>query len=228
MKNRSADIGIFWDMDGVLVGTFAFHYLAWREVLNDLGIMLSEGTFRSHFGINNKHFLRKICGEGMDAKQVLEIVASKEKRYRAMLVDQDILFPGVKSILQDFQDTGFVQVIITSAPWENIHAIMSQTGLELYFDKILSTDGKVSKEYPDPFINAAKKMNLSPRNCVVVEDSVHGLKGAQTAGMICVGVATTHSHEQLQIADLIIDTAGEISSEIVYELVNGPQGGNGE
>ena len=218
-KRDSNQIGILWDMDGVLVDTLDYHYAAWREVFNEYSFVLSRDTYKETFGINNKHLIQSILGEDVSKKIIEEIHTKKESIYRDSLIGEDILYPGTKDTLELFKNADFVQVVTTSAPQVNIDAIMKATKIDSYFQLIFSCDGMASKQHPDAYLATAEKAGLAIDHCVVVEDSILGIQGAKAAGMKCIAISTTHSEKHLNQADLIVQSINDLKPEMIISLV---------
>ena len=92
---------------------------------------------------------------------------------------------------------------------------------EAYFDEIVSGDGKPSKPDPYVFLKAADCLGLIPSNCLVIEDSVMGVRAAKAAGMKCVAVTTTNHAEKLADADVVFDNMAELMTDHIQALFSG-------
>ena len=99
--------------------------------------------------------------------------------------------------------------------------VLQLTNLESYFDLFVSGDlVQHSKPAPDIFLYAAKKLDISPEDCVVIEDAASGVKAAKNAGMKCVAITTTHTAELLEEADLVIDSYENLGIETLCGINN--------
>ena len=210
--------GVIWDMDGVLVDTADAHYQAWKDVLALHDIDFSRAFFEMTFGINNHNLIKKIFSTQLDEKTATEISNQKEIHYREQIKKDLKIFPGVEELLKECKDSGFKQALDTSAPQENIDAIMQLTDLSKYFDELVSTDTLRSKKYPDAYLAASSALELQPENCIVIEDSILGIEGAKKAGMQCIAVATTHPKDKLEDADLVVASINALEVSIFLEL----------
>lgn len=189
MKNTK---GIIFDLDGVIVDTAKFHYLAWRKMANDLGFDISLEQNEQLKGVSRVHSLKQILGWGkktVDEAEFERLMASKNEDYleRIAHMDEEDLLPGVKKVL-DYLTENDIPYALGSAS-KNARPILKGLKIEDRFEAIV--DGNdVTKAKPDPevFLVAAKKLEMSPADCVVFEDSVAGVEAANLAGMTSVGI----------------------------------------
>ena len=189
MKNTK---GIIFDLDGVIVDTAKFHYLAWRKMANDLGFDISLEQNEQLKGVSRVHSLKQILGWGkktVDEAEFERLMASKNEDYleRIAHMDEEDLLPGVKKVL-DYLTENDIPYALGSAS-KNARPILKGLKIEDRFEAIV--DGNdVTKAKPDPevFLVAAKKLEMSPADCIVFEDSVAGVEAANLAGMTSVGI----------------------------------------
>jgi beta-phosphoglucomutase len=110
--------------------------------------------------------------------------------------------------------------IASSTVIENIHLITGSLGIENYFEAIITghdvTEGKPS---PQVFLVAAQRLGADPKNCVVFEDAVAGVKAAKSAGMHCVAITSSNPREKLAEADLVVDSLAEVSVNDLEKLL---------
>lgn len=196
--------GVLWDMDGVLVDTGEFHYLAWKKVLPEYGIPISREVFQSTFGMNNEGVLTALLGYTPEPELLAEISERKEHYFRLAIRGRAQLLPGVARWLERLRQMGSRQAIASSAPRANIDALVEELNLRPYFQAIVSGVDLPSKPDPSVFLRAADMIGVPPEDCIVVEDSVAGVEAARRAGMACIAVTTTSSAEALQSADIVV------------------------
>lgn len=202
---------VIWDMDGVLVDTAEFHYQSWHETLADVGITYDRDTFRHTFGKNNETILREVMGNRYNPAEALDIGDSKEARFRELIRGQATLLPGVRELLEALQAAGIPQAIGSSAPMANIEALAGALGLEPFFGAMVSAAEMPGKPDPAVFLEAAKRLNVEPARCVVVEDAIAGVEAAHRAGMRCTAVTNTHPAGALAAAELVVDSLSEVT-----------------
>ena len=181
-----------FDLDGVIVDTAKYHYLAWLKIANQLGIEFTHEHNELLKGVRRVRSLDIILGLGkVDASQEDKDkwLIQKNEDYLSYLVDMDEseILPGVMPILKYLKEQK--QLIALGSASKNARPILEKTGTLSYFDAIV--DGNdVSNAKPDPevFLLAAKLLNTKPEDSIVFEDSVAGVQAANIGGMTSVGI----------------------------------------
>jgi beta-phosphoglucomutase family hydrolase len=214
-----AERAVLWDLDGVVVDTGEFHYLAWGEVLTEAGLPFSREFFQATFGMNNAGILTTLLGHEPPADQLTRVSERKEERFRQISHGQVRPLSGVIDALQWFKRHGFKQAIASSAPLANIDFLIDELGLRDYFEAIVSGYDLPGKPAPDVFLLAARRLAVDPIACLVIEDAVAGVEGAKRAGMKCLAVTNTHPAEKLQKADRVVDTLTVVSAALINDLL---------
>jgi len=209
---------VLWDMDGTLLDSAEYHWLAWREILAAERYELTHDEFVATFGQRNDTILRGWLGADLPLAEVDRIGGSKEARYRELVRERGItLLPGVQSWLTRLKAAGWRQAIASAAPRPNVEAIVAALSLDGYLDAISSAED-VQRGKPDPqvFLVAAERVAVLPARCIVVEDAPAGIEGAHRAGMSAIGVRTTHAGIQ---ADIVVDTLAELPDDAFARLL---------
>lgn len=181
-----------FDLDGVVVDTAKYHYLAWKELAADLGFSFSEKDNERLKGVSRMaslDILLEIGGIRASEEEKVKMAEQKNKRYLEYItrMTPDEVLPGVKDFMEKLRAAG-IKVALGSAS-KNAKVILKQTGIASLFDAI--ADGtNVSKAKPDPevFLKAAELLEICPGECVVFEDAVAGVEAAHRAGMKCIGI----------------------------------------
>jgi beta-phosphoglucomutase len=207
-----------WDMDGTLLDSAKYHWLAWREALAAERYELSHEEFVATFGQRNDTILRGWLGAELPMAEVDRIGGSKEARYRELVRERGIeLLPGVERWLRRLKHDGWRQAIASAAPRLNVEAILAALGIEQFFGAITSAED-VQRGKPDPqvFLVAAERLGVPPARCIVVEDAPAGIEGAHRGGMRAIGVRS--SHPTLQ-ADIVVDTLAELPDDAFDRLL---------
>lgn len=197
----------------MLVDTGQAHFTAWRETLVQYGKNYSHEDFKATFGMNNTSILRYVYGEGLDAGFVREVGESKEAMFRELVKAGVDPLPGVRDWLGWFRTHNLKQAVASSAPWENIDALVDALGFRPYFDAIVSGADLPGKPKPDVFLKAARLVGIPPKACLVIEDAVPGVQAARNAGMKCIAVTTSNPAEGLQQADLVLSDLTELTEQ---------------
>jgi len=205
-------LAAIFDMDGVIVDNDIYHFRAWGELCDSYGLTVDQKDIKSWFGNTNPMILKKLFGDTLSQKRIEEIGTEKERLYREIYLPEIKLTPGLLPFLKNLKDSGFRIAIATSAPRENVDFILDKTGIRGYFHEIIDSSMiKEGKPSPEIYLKAAEVLKMSPLNCIVFEDSFHGIESANRAGMKVIGVATTHAAELLNGTVKTIDDFNEIT-----------------
>ena len=211
--------GALWDLDGTLVDSAGHHWAAWRDTLAAEGLCVRLSDFANAFGKRNDEILRGLFGAGLDPEWIGRVSETKERAFRRLLREEGLHpLPGALVWLGRLREAGWRQALASSAPRPNIDASFEALGLGRFLDAVVSAD-EVGRGKPDPaiFLEAARRLGLPPRRCVVVEDAPAGLEGARRAGMPSIGVLSEH-HPTLE-ADVVVASLEALPSTAFEALV---------
>ena len=210
-----------FDLDGVIVDTAKYHYLAWQKIATQLGIGFTPEHNEELKGVSRVRSLELILQLGkIEASQEDKDkwLTQKNEDYLSYLVDMDDseLLAGVLPVLRYLKERK--QLIALGSASKNARPILEKTGIIHYFDAIV--DGNdVSNAKPDPevFLRAAELLNTAPENAIVFEDSVAGIQAANIANMTSVGIGEA---KILHEADYIFPDFTHIETNFIETLVN--------
>ena len=194
-----------FDLDGVVVDTAKYHYIAWKSLANELGFDFTEADNERLKGVSRMTSLEILLGIGkveLDEATKLKLAEKKNKNYLEYILKMtpDEILPGVKEFMNELRSKG-VKIALGSAS-KNAMTILNQLELTNYFDAIV--DGThVSNAKPDPevFLKGAQLLNVDPLDCVVFEDAEAGVEAAINGKMKCVGIG---SPEVLGKANIVV------------------------
>ena len=218
MKKEKAFI---FDLDGVIVDTAKYHFLAWRNLANALGFDFTEEQNELLKGVSRVKSLEILLSIGKvelpkEKKQKLLLQKNKEYlEYVNKMTSEEIL-PGVNDLL-NFLEINDIKYALGSAS-KNAPLILEKVGLLNRFTAIV--DGNdVSKAKPDPevFLIGARKLGMNPENCVVVEDAIAGIQAANAAKMISIGIGDANV---LHEADYVFKDMTAITPDFLKNLMN--------
>lgn len=212
--------GILWDMDGVLVGTADEHYQSWVDALTPHGIAFDRVKFNKYFGMNNQSFIQNIFSKEFSREDIQKISDQKEIDFRKIIHGKLKLMPGVQEWLFKFSKCEIPQALASSAPMENIDAIIDETGIRKYFRVIISAFGKPGKPDPWVFLEAGKLLGVDARTAIVLEDSPAGVLGAHNAGYHCIAVSSMLTPEESKTADLLVDRLDHINIKDIERIIS--------
>jgi len=204
---RQSKKTILWDMDGVISDSYSFHFAAWQETFAKRGIEFAREDFSRLFGTRNDFIISSVVGKGLPQRDVKFMVQEKEETFRRKATGHIKPFPGVLRLLGALKKGNFRLGLVSSAPRENIDLVLSELDLAGVFNCIVfGQEVSESKPSPDIYLLATDKLQATPTDCVVIEDSPLGVRAAKTAGMKCLAVTNTHRRENLQEADTVVDS----------------------
>jgi HAD superfamily hydrolase (TIGR01509 family) len=209
---------ILWDMDGVLADTNKLHIQTWEKALHEQGLPFDRTKFSQIFGLQNTDLVPILVGKSLNDRQMKAIADKKEAYFRKILPGQLKLLPGVLDWLIRFNNWGCKQAVASSAPAENVLALVDELGIHKYFDALVTPGSLPGKPNPAVFLLAANQLGVSPHRCIVIEDSIPGIEAARRAGMYCIAVTTSHPAEVLTKADIIVESLERLAVEQVVNL----------
>ncbi len=208
-----------FDLDGVIVDTAKYHYLAWRQLADELGFEFTKNDNERLKGVSRMkslEILLEIGGLSFDESTKLKLADKKNKWYVEYIskMTPDEILPCVKNFIDDIKSRG-IKTTIGSVS-KNTMTILNNVGLTSYFDVII--DGtKITHAKPNPevFLKGAEELNIDPKNCVVFEDAKAGIEAAINAGMYSIGIG---SPAVLSKADIVISGFEEMSFDKLKSL----------
>lgn len=196
--------GIF-DLDGVIVDTAKYHFLAWRRLAHELGFDFSSEHNERLKGVSrirSLEILLEVGGMKLSDKKKQDAAKRKNAWYVDYIstLSPDEILPGAKEFIIEMREQG-VKIALGSAS-KNAGLILQRLQLSELFDAIVDGN-KVTKAKPDPeiFLKAAEDLKAQPTECVVFEDAQAGVEAAKNGGMFCIGVGEP---DILIKADIII------------------------
>lgn len=196
---------VIFDLDGVICSTDRYHYQAWKQLADELGVFFNEEINNRLKGVSRMESLDIILEKSNKKYSIEEkqkLATKKNDTYRKLLKnmdDHDVSSDVLKTLY--FLERNGIKTAIGSSS-KNTMFILERIGLDNYFDAI--ADGtQISKSKPDPevFLLAAKKLHLEPKDCIVVEDAKTGIDAANAGGFISVGIndAANYSETKYRI-----------------------------
>lgn len=181
-----------FDLDGVIVDTAKYHYLAWKRLAQELGFEFTEEQNERLKGVSRMkslEILLEIGNKNFTEEEKLKLAEKKNNWYIEYIskMKEDEILPGAKEFLEIVRDSG-IKTALGSVS-KNSMTILNNLKLIKYFDAVIDGN-KVSKAKPDPevFLLGAREVNIEPKNCVVFEDAQAGIEAAINAGMYSIGI----------------------------------------
>ena len=219
------EIGLIFDMDGVIIDSNPFHKIAWRNFLLNKGVPYSDEIFDNVIsGRNGPTNIRILMGQDLPEKIVCEYVAEIDGGFREILRNTEEIgpIPGLYEFLDAIQNSGFKTAMATSAPKGNIELVLEKLRLRNCFDVIVDGDD-VTRGKPDPevYLTTVEKLGVTKEQCIVFEDSRMGIRSALSAGLPVVGVSSSHNKEELleEGVAMVIDDFKNLTLHEVLHLL---------
>ncbi|MDT2567570.1 beta-phosphoglucomutase [Enterococcus avium] len=215
-------LGAIFDLDGVLVDTAKYHFLAWKKLADQLDIPYTEEDNERLKGVSrikSLDILLSLGNKSYSEDERNKFMEQKNKEYVRYIsqMDEREILPGVIELLNQLKDRK-LKIALGSAS-KNSGLILKNTKLQDYFDVIV--DGNdVSKAKPDPevFLLGAKRIGIPASQCIVFEDAYAGIEAAKKAGMLAIGVGNRKS---LPHADVLVETLENLDLSVLKSKKDG-------
>ena len=213
--------GFIFDLDGVIVDTAKYHFLAWKNLANSLGIDFTKEQNEQLKGVSRINSLEKILNWGnktVSADEFQKLLVQKNEEYLEYItkMDESEILPDTERIL-DFLIQNNQGIALGSAS-KNAVPILEKINLLSKFECIVDGNSVIKgKPNPEVFLKAADGLQVPPTECIVFEDSIAGIQAANAADMISIGIGEqTVLHE----ADYVFKDFTELSVEFLKSLMN--------
>ena len=211
---------LIFDFDGVIANTEPLHFVGLHRTLKEIGIELTEAEYYADYlGYDDRGCILAALAANrrpVDALTVSRLMQRKAEAYLESVIHHPVIFPGVPEFVRKAGNT-YPLAIASGALRHEIEYILESAGLRDAFLHITSAEDVTrGKPDPQPFLLALKGLQqrdtgLSPASCLVIEDSLPGVRGAKAAGMKVLAVANTHTAQDLHEAHAITHSLLESS-----------------
>lgn len=205
---------VIFDFDGVIADTEPLHFEALRRTLATVGVTLTEPDYYANYlGFDDRGcIVEALRANRIPVTESIErtLMQEKARAYLASIRDHLVIFPGVREFVQEAA-SAYPLAIASGALRTEIELVLEQAGIRKAFCHITSAeDVTKSKPNPEPFLHALAGLNqerpdaaLTPDVCLVIEDSLPGIRAAKSAGMKVLAVTNTHTVQDLGEADTV-------------------------
>jgi len=220
--NENVIKAFIFDLDGVIVETSKYHYLAWKEIAQSFGFELTEALNEQLKGVSRVNSLELILSwANTDLKESTkeELLIEKNNYYLNYIksLNPSEALEGVLELLNEIKKAGLKMGIGSAS--KNAVTILKKLEIVDWFDVIIDGNA-VSRSKPDPevFLKGANLMNVDPKSVIVFEDSVSGIEAANSAHFHSIGVG---QQEVLHEADYVIKDFRNLNLKSILELIEG-------
>jgi beta-phosphoglucomutase len=221
---------VIFDFNGIIVDDEPIHFKLFQRVLGEEGITLTEEAYYARYlGFDDRGAFMAGFQENdrsLTDDKLAELIDRKAAYYQQAIRDHVVIFPGVKTLVYEL--TRSVPLALASgALRQEIVTILTTAGLLNYFQAIVSAeDVKQGKPEPEIFLQALRKLNanagvsrpIEPADCIVIEDSKEGIRGARAAGMKCLAVTNSHPAELLGEANAVVQSLEEVTLPFLQKV----------
>lgn len=227
---------VIFDFDGVIADAEPVHMRAFQEALHEEGLSLSKDEYYDRYlALDDKTFFATVFrdrGKRFDKALVKDLMDRKSRYYDRFIRENIIIFPGVPDFVKNLHKK-YALAIGSGALRHEIEFILEYAGIREEFQVITSAEDVIKcKPDPEVFIKAlnginaclASNVKIYPQDCLVIEDSIHGIKAAHSAGMNCLAVANSYPSHKLSEADIVVNGLNEVKIEEIEYLFNTDQG----
>jgi beta-phosphoglucomutase len=235
-KNTTVLRSIIFDCDGVLLDSEPVHYTAFKKALGPDGDILTEELYKEQFlALDDRGAFStfyKLKEMPLTTVQLKDFIDKKAGIFQELVQSEGILpFPAVPELVMALAQR-YPLAIASGARKHELEMLLEAAGIRTYFECIVSADDvEKGKPHPESFLMAVDLLNASgkrttpikPEECVVIEDSKHGIASAHTAGMKVIAVATSYPAFELSGADLVIPSLATLKVSQIEDLFHPPQ-----
>jgi beta-phosphoglucomutase len=221
---------VIFDFNGIIVDDEPIHFKLFRQVLAEEGLSLTEEDYYGRYlGFDDRGAFTAAYRDHrrrLDEAELVRLIDRKSVYYQKAIQTEVKIFPGVQTLVATLART-FPVAVASGALRHEIETILSTAGLLTHFAVIISAED-VNQGKPDPeiFLKALARLNARRRNgppivaneCVVIEDSKEGIRGALRAGMKCLAVANSHPAELLNEANAVVDSLEEVELSFLEKI----------
>jgi beta-phosphoglucomutase len=216
------DKAVIFDLDGVLTDTAEYHYMAWKQLADELGVVFTKSDNERLKGVSRMDSLGIILTLGdkqhsFDAQAKEHLAAQKNAHYVSLIqnITPEDMLPGMRELLERLRQSA-IPIGLASVS-KNAFTVVERLGISDLLDAIVDARTiKKSKPDPEVFLRAAEMLGVRPQDCIGVEDAVEGVKAIKAAGMYAVAVG--ENPKLTNLADETYPSTTELSRSPLFRL----------
>lgn len=214
MKDIRAIKLVIFDMDGLIFDTERLSYECWKIAADKLNVKFDLEVLYKLLGTNHESVRKSLIKEYGEDFAVDDLINIRNSEYMKSIGNDNVdKKPGLIELLDYIGTIGIKKAVATSSSRETAYRLLKEQNIFNYFDYILCGD-EVSKSKPDPevFLNVAKKLDIDPANCIVLEDSEAGTLAAYRAGMKAIVIPDMKmpNEETVKIAYKVVNSLKDV------------------
>lgn len=210
---------ILFDLDGVIIDSIDAHINAFLKIFQELGIKSEYDEVKKYFGHGAVWLIQRFFdanGIRHDAEKYAQL---KDEYYRETISKELKINHDILDFLKNSIDQ-YKIAVCSATDKKNLELIMEKAGLTGIVDLYLGKqDLEENKPAPDIYLKAAELLDVSPDECLVIEDSPPGITAAKSAGMFCIALTATYPRDELGNADLIVESINEVDISLIEKKI---------
>lgn len=212
--------GVIFDMDGVIVDSEKIHEFCEKEILKQYNVALGPEIFAEVKGMRDIETFQYYSSIFKIKERPEVLFQRKMDLFMKIMEKRMRIYPGFKSLAKQCKNR-FKVGLVTSSSKQSVSTILRHFDIKHLFDAIVAAEDVVlAKPYPEPYIKIAEKLHVKANQCLVIEDTIHGITAAKTAGAKCVAVTNTFPKKQLKetTVDHIITSLRHLDVDTIKKL----------
>lgn len=215
---------VIFDLDGVIVSTDMYHYMAWKSLADENNLLFNYEINHMLRGVSRAESLKIILdvnGAMVEPQRFSEMMKKKNKLYRSSLQElkREEILPGALELIKDLNRNN-IKIAIGSSS-KNAPLILEKIGVENEFDVVIDGNKiKNSKPHPEVFLKCAEALGIESEDCVVFEDAKAGVEAALAGGMTAIGVG----EEYLENGHAMIKSLEGLTYKEILEIYKRSKG----
>lgn len=214
---------VILDLDGTIVDSEPLWYASDRSFAQSYGLSFTQDEWNNFIGMGGRALAALIKERARLTEDLETIARLKDEAYLAHAQGKLRAFPEMVKLIKALRLQGLNLAVASGSSLRVIEASLKEVGLRPLFMEIISADEvKNGKPAPDIFFEVARRLEVEPQNCLVIEDSLRGVQAALAAGMACVAVPfdPKHTQAEFQRANLVFQDIAKFKAEKVLEWID--------
>lgn len=211
---------ILFDLDGTLANTDPLHFKVWQEILRDYGLEIDQNFYDTRISGGLNPLVIKDILPHLSEEENLQLSDYKEVRFRERASELQPV-AGLERVLAWTEECNLKRALVTNASRKNVDFMLSALGLTETFSPVVVAE-EIGSAKPDPALYrfALNQLNIQPEQALVFEDSPSGIRSAVGAGILTIGIASTHKPQALLAAGAF-NVVPDFTDEFVWSLLRG-------
>ncbi len=191
---------VLFDMDGVLVNSEPVIIKAATRALAEVGITATREFFEPFLGAGEEFFIVGPCKDAGIPEKTEETMNAMYRYYNETVYQELMVYPHAADTIRALHQAGITTALVSSSERKKLLVSLDAAKIPVACFSLILSGSDVTKKKPDPeaYLKAAEKLGKSPKDCLVIEDALNGVKAAKAAGMTCAAVTTSFSEDALR------------------------------